>query len=81
MTKYRGYYIDHVVFGSKKDIDEFVKKQAVDSYKMAVEMFVKEPSMERSSFCSDKALNLVKFHGFTWNEVEQMEIDVIKNAA
>lgn len=30
MTKYRGYYIDGVVFSSKSDIDEFVKKSIID---------------------------------------------------
>ena len=30
MTKYRGYYIDGVVFNSKSEIDEFVKKAIID---------------------------------------------------
>lgn len=35
MTKYKGYYIDHVIFNSKAEIDEYLKQSAINTYKTA----------------------------------------------
>lgn len=40
MTKYRGYYIDGVVFTSKEQIDEFVKKSIIDKARQFNDMLM-----------------------------------------
>lgn len=73
--KYRGYYIDHIVFNSKEDIDSFIKKQAIDHYKMLCAMFANKPSMELSFMMSDRARELHDIHGMSYEEIETLELD------
>ena len=81
MKQYKGYYIDGVVFSSKKDIDIFLKNQAVSAYRKAVEYFANHSTMEASIYCDDKARNLVDNFGFTYQEVEDIEIETLKAIA
>ena len=81
MKAYKGYYIDGVVFNSKQDIDNFLKEWAIKDYKMAVEMFVNCANLANSLWASEKAERLVKYHGFTWEQVEDIEISVMKTIA
>lgn len=79
MKKYRGYYIDHVVFDSEADIDDFIRYQAVKAYTIAVEAMIKRLSMESVAYAHEKAEILVNEHGFTWEKVEQIESKVYEN--
>lgn len=81
MTKYRGYYIDHVVFNTKADIDAFCKDNAVKAYKQAVEMFAKHPDMEHSIYCTEKARVLMNEFDFSGTEVEAIECEVFASVA
>lgn len=81
MKAYKGYYIDGVVFNSKQDIDNFLKDRAIEDYKIAVEMFVNHTDMAHSVYASEKAELLVKNHGFTWEQVEDIEISVMQSIA
>lgn len=74
MTKYKGYFIDHVIFNSKEDIDRFVKNQAIESYKTACKLFAEKHTMEISIYCDEKADYLHKEFGMTYAEIEQIEI-------
>ena len=74
MTKYKGYYIDHVVFNSKDEIDAFVKAQAVEGYKAAYKRFTAKPNMETSAYCSKLADRLHKVFGLSYAEIEEIEI-------
>ena len=78
MTQYKGLYIDHIFFNTKADIDSYLKTKAVEAYKMAVRYFANHPSMEASIYADEKATNLVTAHGFSWGEVEEIEISVLK---
>lgn len=81
MRKYKGYYIDNIYFSTKEEIDEFIKSQAVNAYCKSVKYFTNHPSMEASSIASDKAQRLVDEFGFTWEEVEALEIEILEAAA
>lgn len=81
MRTYRGYYIDGAIFTSKTDIDNFLRDQAVKSYKMAVELFANDMSLEKSIYADEKAENLVNNFGFTWEEVEAIEVSTLQNIA
>ena len=74
MKKYKGYYIDGVVFKSKNDIDEHLKKLAIERYIKLSRMFQKNPSMELSSLLSDLSIKLHDEHNLSYNEIELLEI-------
>lgn len=77
MTKYRGLYVDHVVFSSHKEIDDFLREQAVKAYKEAVELFCDLRTMEASVYASEHADKLHYEHGLSWNEIEDIEEEVM----
>lgn len=81
MKQYKGYFIDNVTFNNKADIDTFVERQAVDAYKKAVEMFANHSDMEHSIYADEKAEYLVKEFGYTWEQIEAIEIETLKAVA
>ena len=81
MKQYKGYYIDKVIFNSEHDIDEFIRNQAIKAYKDAVEMFAIHSTIENSLWCDEKAERLVNQFGFTWDQVEELEIETLKEIA
>lgn len=74
MKQYRGYYIDHIYFNDKSEIDDFIKKQAIERFVMLNKMFSNHPSMELSVMCSEQADRLHNFFGFSYEELEELEI-------
>lgn len=80
MKQYKGYYIDHVVFNSEAEIDNFIKEQAIEKYKMLCAMFAKKPSMELTAIMCDKADYLHNVCGLTYAEIEDIEIEAMKAA-
>lgn len=77
MTNYKGYYIDHVCFNSKEDIDNFLKEQAVERFIKLNKYFSDHSTMEASILCSDQSLVLHNTFGFSWEEIEAMELAAI----
>lgn len=75
--KYKGYYIDNVCFHSKADIDEAIKRMAVERFKKLNKYFVDHPSIEASIMCDEQAKILHEQHGFTYAEIEDLEISAI----
>lgn len=81
MTQYKGYYIDHIYFNSKADIDNFIKEQAIDRYKMMCRMFARQDAgMELSIMMSEQADKLHNQFGMDYNEIERIEIESYKAA-
>lgn len=81
MKQYKGYYIDHIYFHSEADIDNFLKEQAIDRYKMMCRMFAQEDaSMAMSIMMSEQADRLHNNFGMDYNEIEAIEIEVFKAA-
>ena len=80
MMNYKGYYIDHVTFNSKEEIENFLKEQAIKSYKQAIRFFNRDGSFEASIYAYEKAEYLNKQFGMTWSEIEEIEIEVLKAA-
>lgn len=74
MTKYKGYYIDHIYFNCKADIDAFIKELEIARYKKLAIMFANHPSMEINAAMSDLSLVLVNQYGLTWEQVEALEV-------
>ena len=81
MTQYKGYYIDHIIFNSKADIDNFIKEQAIDRYKMMCRMFAREDAgVELAILMSEQADLLHNKFGLDYNEIEEIEIEAYKAA-
>ena len=74
MTQYKGYYIDHIHFHSKAEIDNYIKQKAVEEYQRRVRYFSDHPTMEACSFCSEQSDRLHDTFGFSWGEIEELEI-------
>lgn len=81
MRNYRGYYIDNVIFNSKEDIDNFIKAEALRAYKSAVELFAIHSDMANSIYCNEKAEILVNQFGYTWEDIEAIEIETLEAIA
>lgn len=75
MRKHREYYIDNCVFYSEAEIDKFVEKKAVESFKQAIEMFRKDMTMESSVYADKCAEYLVQEFGYTLEQIESIEIE------
>lgn len=80
MKQYKGYYIDNIYFNNKQDIDNHIEKMAVEAYKTACRLFDRDRSMEASMYADDKAEFLVKHFGYTWEQIEAIEIETFKAA-
>ena len=81
MKNYKGYYIDKVIFNNEKEIDDFMKDNAINAYRQAVELFAIHSTMENSIYCDERADILVNKFGFTWEDVEALEIKTLKAIA
>ena len=81
MTKYRGYYIDHIYFHNKKDIDKFCEEKALEAYKTAIAIFARRQTIEASIYASEKAEYLHNNFNYEWGKLEEIEIEVYKSVA
>lgn len=75
MKKYKGYYIDKVIFNNEEEIDEFVKQQEIREYKIRCQVFAISKSMAASIYADEQAEKLSKEYGISWEELERMEIE------
>lgn len=74
MTQYKGYYIDHIYFNSKDEIDAYIKREAVEEYQRRIRYFTDHSTIEASIFCSEQADLLHNNFGFSYEEIEAIEI-------
>lgn len=81
MTQYRGFYIDHIHFNSKAEIDTCIKEAAVREYKNSVKYFAKHGTLEASIYCDGRAKALHNAHGFSFEEIENFEIEALEEVA
>lgn len=77
MTKYRGYYIDGVVFKNKKDIDEFVKNAIIEKIKQFTEMLFSgrydaSQMIELTAKISMRERRLHDEFGMSYEEIEMI---------
>lgn len=74
MTQYKGYYIDNIYFHSKAEIDAYIKQKAVEEYQRRIRYFANHSTMEASIFCTEQADLLHNNLGFSYEEIEKLEI-------
>ena len=75
MTQYKGYYIGHIYFHSKAEIDAHIKQKVVEEYQRRIRYFVDHSTMEASIFCSEQADLLHNNFGFSYEQIEAIEIE------
>ena len=75
MTQYKGYYIDNIYFHSKDEIDDHIKQKAVEEYQRRIRYFADHSTMEASIFCSEQADLLHNNFDFSYEEIEEIEIE------
>ena len=78
MKRYRGYYIDGVVFKSMSEIDTFVKNSIIDKVKQFMGMFPSDSyTAEQKKAVSDEITireqRLQTEFGMTATEIEAIE--------
>ena len=73
--KYRGYYITETT--RKADIDALVERLAVDGFKQSVRFFLRDMSQASADYSRTKAEALIRL-GWTWEQVESLEIEVMQ---
>ena len=74
MEQYKVYYIDNIYFNRKDEIDDHIKQKAVEEYQRRIRYFADHSTMEASIFCSDQADLLHNNFGFSYEEIEAIEI-------
>lgn len=74
MIQYKGYYIDHVYFNNKKEIDDFIKSELIRKYKMLCEMFADDPCMELVVMMEPYENRLHNEYGLSYEEIENIQI-------
>jgi hypothetical protein len=77
MKKYKGYYIDGVVFRSQKEIDNFLKEAHIKKIKVFHEMLFSErysaaQKMELTRWIHDREVILHDEYKMTWDEIEEI---------
>lgn len=82
MTKYKGYYIDGVVFKNKAEIDEFIKQSILDRLQIFFSMFNSDRYSAKEKFAisceiaiREKRLN-TEF-GMSYAEIEKFEENLL----
>jgi hypothetical protein len=77
MKNYKGYYIDKIMFNSEAEIDKFLEDQAVLKFKQLNKYFAEHASMEAAQVCEEQAKVLHNKFGYSWERIEQLEIEAI----
>lgn len=80
MTNYKGYYIDHIYFHSKAEIDNFIKEQAIETYRRMCRKFVNSTSMELNALMCAQSDRLHNVFGLGYDEIENIEIEAMAAA-
>ena len=77
MKKYKGYYIDNVIFNNEAEIDDFIKKQEVDRYIKLNIIFLSCGTIEAADACSEQAFRLYNEFGLSLEEIEAFEMKAV----
>lgn len=79
MERYKGIFIDGAIIKNRKEADEFLKQQSLNAFKRDIINFYNKPYVfDYHIHNSDSAQYLIDVYGYTWDQIEQMEIDILK---
>lgn len=79
MKRYKGYYIDGVVFNSKADIDNMIKEETIKKIRMFHDMLFKFEKRytvpEQLKICEEISIREKRLHdeyGMSWEDIEEI---------
>ena len=75
---YKGYYIGPGCYSSRAEVDEALKREAVENVQMLAELFIIHKNYATAAALADAQQRLVNYFGYTWQEAEAIEIEVFK---
>ena len=77
---YKGQYIGPGCYSSRAEVDEALKREAVENVQMLAELFIIHKNYATAAALADAQQRLVDNFGYTWEEAEAIEIEVFKEA-
>lgn len=77
MRKYKGYYIDGVIFHNQYEIDNFIKNEIIHKIKVFYNMFSSDiytgkEKMALSDEITQREIRLHDEFGLDWDEIEEL---------
>lgn len=77
MTKYKGYYIDGVIFKTKAEIDGFIKAEIIKKIKVLHDMmfsgrYSNAEVMQLNNEITFREERLHDEYGMNWEEIEEI---------
>ena len=77
---YKGKFIGPGCYSSRAEIDEAVKREAVENVQMLAELFIIHKDYATAQALGQAQQRLVDFFGYTPEEAEAIEIEAYKRS-
>ena len=77
---YKGKYIGPGCYSSRAEVDEALKREAVENVQMLAELFIIHKNYATAEALADAQQRLVNLYGYTQEEAEQIEIEAYKES-
>lgn len=77
MKSYKGYAIDGVYFQSQAQIDAFIRESLLNSFKAHTEDFELHRNYSSAEGANRVAEKLVSQYGMSWEEIEELEAQIL----
>ena len=77
---YKGKYIGPGCYSSRAEVDEALKREAVEYVKLVARLFLIHKNHATAAELADAQQRLIDHFGYTWEEAEAIEIEVYKEA-
>lgn len=77
---HKGKYIGPGCYSSRAEVDEALKREAVENVQMLAELFIIHKNYATAAALADAQQRLVDNFGYTWPEAEAIEIEAYKEA-
>ena len=83
MQEYQSYkskFIGPGCYSSRAEVDEALKREAVENVQMLAELFIIHKNYATAAALADAQQRLVTYFGYTWEEAEAIEIEAYKES-
>ena len=77
---YKGKYIGPGCYSSRAEVDEALKREAVENVQMLAELFIIHKNYATAAALADAQQRLINHFGYTWPEAEAIENKVFKES-
>ena len=77
---YKGEYIGPGCFSSRAEVDEALKRRAVEYVKLVAKLFLIHKKYATANELANAEKILVDYYGYTWEETEAIEIEAYKES-